>query len=49
MQFSLLDFKNEVERYVWRYELHPSHLINVATLLCESQNIENACEHNFSF
>jgi len=24
-----------------RYELHPPHLINVATLPCESQNTEN--------
>jgi len=26
------------ERYMWLYELHLPHLINVATLLCESQN-----------
>ena len=26
------------ERYMWRYELHPPHLINVATLSCESRN-----------
>jgi len=32
-----------------KYELHPPHVINVATLPCESQNTENACEHNFSF
>jgi len=25
----------------WMNELHPPHLINVATLLCESQNTEN--------
>jgi len=29
------------ERYIWRYELHPPHLINVATLRRESQNTEN--------
>jgi len=28
---------------------YPPHLINVATLPCESRNAENACEHNFSF
>jgi len=26
---------------MWQYELHPPHLINVATLSCESQNTEN--------
>jgi len=26
---------------MWRYELHPPHLINVATLPCESHNTEN--------
>jgi len=26
---------------MWQYELHPPHLINVATLPCESQNTEN--------
>ena len=31
------------------YELHPPHLIIVATLPCENQNTENACEDNFSF
>jgi len=31
------------------YELQPPHLINVATLPCESQKTENACEYNFSF
>jgi len=25
------------ERYMWRCELHPPHLIDVATLPCESQ------------
>jgi len=25
------------------YELHPAHLINVATLPCESRKAENAC------
>ena len=42
MQFSLSDFT------IWRYKLHPLHLINVATLHCKSQNAEKACEHNFS-
>jgi len=28
---------------MWRYERHPPHRINVATLPCESQNTENAC------
>jgi len=41
MQFSLTDYEmNDT----WQYELHPSHLINVATQLtlpCEGQNIEN--------
>jgi len=32
-------FRNE--RHMWQYELHPPHLINVATLLYESQNTEN--------
>jgi len=32
-----------------RYELHPPHLINAATLPCESWKTKNACEHNFSF
>jgi len=31
------------------YELNPPHLINDATLHCESRKAENACEHNFSF
>jgi len=31
------------------YELHPPHLINVATLPSESRKTENACEHNFRF
>jgi len=45
MPFSLLDFEmNDT----WRYELYPPHLINHATLPCESRNTENACEHNFS-
>jgi len=26
---------------MWRYELHPPHLINVATLPCEIRNSEN--------
>ena len=26
---------------MWRYELHPPHLINVATLPCESRNSKN--------
>jgi len=26
---------------MWRYELYPPHLINVATLRCESQNSDN--------
>jgi len=29
------------ERYMWQYELHPPHLINVATLPCESRNSKN--------
>ena len=29
------------EQYMWRYELHPPDLINVAILPCESQNIKN--------
>jgi len=28
---------------------HLDHLINVATLPCESRNTKNAREHNFSF
>ena len=35
MQFSLL------ERQMWRYDLRPLHLINVAILPCETQNSEN--------
>ena len=35
MQFSLLDFWNE--RSMRQFELHPPHLINVATLPCESR------------
>ena len=38
MQFSLLDLKMNS---TWQYKLHPLHLINVATLPCESQNTEN--------
>jgi len=34
------------EQYMYRYELHPRHLINVATLPCENRNTENACEQN---
>jgi len=30
------------------YELHPPHVINVATLPRESRKTKNACEHNFS-
>ena len=29
------------KRYTWWYELHPPHLINVATLPCESRNSKN--------
>jgi len=29
------------ERYIWRYQFHPPHLINVATIPCETQNNEN--------
>ena len=29
------------ERYMWWYKLRPPHLINVATIPCESQNSEN--------
>jgi len=29
------------ERYMWRYELQPPHLINVATQPCESRNSKN--------
>jgi len=32
-----------------QYELHPPHLINIATLPCKSRNTESACEHDFSF
>ena len=32
-------FRNE--QHMRHYELHPPHLINVATLPCESQNTEN--------
>ena len=28
-------------RHIWQYDLHPPHLITVATLPCESQNTEN--------
>jgi len=38
MQFSLLGL---MMNDTWRYELHPRHLINVATLPCESRNSEN--------
>jgi len=37
------------ERYIWRYELHPPHLINVATLPSESRNAINVRKQNFSF
>jgi len=30
-------------------KLHPPLLINAATLPCESQKVENACEHNLIF
>jgi len=39
MQFSLIDL--EMNGTWWQYELRPPHLINVATLPCESQNTEN--------
>ena len=32
------------EQYMWRREIHPPHLINVAILPCESRNTENACK-----
>ena len=32
-------FRNE--RHMQQYELHPPHLINVATPPCESQNTKN--------
>jgi len=32
-------FRNE--RHMRQYELHPPHIVNVATLTCESQNTEN--------
>jgi len=38
MQFS---FRFPNERYMWHYELHPPHLISVATLPRESRNTEN--------
>jgi len=38
MQFSLLDL---TMNNTYGYELHPRHLINVATLPYESQNSEN--------
>jgi len=44
MLFSPFDLKNE--RLIWQY---PPHLIDVATLPCESQNTRNAYEHKFSF
>jgi len=42
MQYSVLDLK--MNGIMWRYECYPPHLINVATLPCESWNTENACE-----
>jgi len=39
MHFFPVRFRNE--RHMWQYEFHPPHLINVATLPCESQNTEN--------
>jgi len=38
MQFLLLDLEMNDMR---QYELHPPHLISVATLPCESQNAKN--------
>jgi len=38
MQFSLIDLEMNG---TWQYELHPPHLINVATLPFESQNTKN--------
>jgi len=38
MQFSIR-FKNE--RHILRYVFHPPHIINAATLRCESQNTKN--------
>jgi len=29
------------EQHMWRYELHPPHLVNVATLPFETENTEN--------
>jgi len=37
--FTSVIFRNEW--HMWRYELYPPYLINVATLPCESQNTEN--------
>jgi len=37
MQFSTVRFDDE--QYMWPYELHSPHLVNVATLPCETQNI----------
>ena len=46
MLFSQLDLKmNDT----WRYEFHPTHLINVATLPCKNRNTEHAREHQVSF
>ena len=51
MQFSLLDL---TMNDMWWYKLHPPHLINVATLPCESRNfkqniintaIDQWCDH----
>jgi len=41
MQLSVVTVRINDERYMWRYELHPPHLINVATLPCESRNSKN--------
>jgi len=38
MQFPLLEL---TMNDTWRHELHPPHLISVATLPCESQNSKN--------
>ena len=37
--FFTVKFRNE--RHMRQYELHPPHLISVATLIHESQNTEN--------
>jgi len=42
MQFSLFDL---TMNGTWRYELHPSHLINVATRPSESRKMKNVILH----